>query len=59
MAIFSFSIIAICSIILVFIWDQSGKAEPGFFSSLIVLLFIFAIEFAISNEFNFYLVYLN
>lgn len=26
---------------------------------MIVLLFIFIIEFAISNEFNFYLVYLN
>ena len=59
MAIFSFSFIAFCSLVLVFIWDQSGKKEPGFFSSLMVLLFIFAIEFAISNEFNFYIVYLN
>ena len=59
MAIASFSIIAGCSLLLLFLWDQSGKQPGGRLTNILVLFFIFVIEFAISNEFNFYCVYLN
>jgi len=55
----SFTIIMICSIILVFIWDQNGSDDGDSTRKIVVLIFIFVIEMVVSNSFNFYAIYLN
>ena len=49
MAIASFSVIGLCSLFLLILWNQNGQGVPGLLQSLLVLFFIFVIEFAISN----------
>ena len=55
----SFSIIVICSLILIFVWDQNAAEETTFANKMNVLSFVFVIELTVSNAFNFYAVYLN
>jgi hypothetical protein len=55
----SFTIIMVCSIILVFIWDQSGSDDGDTGKKIVVLIFVFVIEMVVSNSFNFYAIYLN
>ena len=55
----SFSIIAICSLTLIFIWDQNQTDVTDIGSNLIVLFFVFFIELTVSNAFNIYAIYLN
>ena len=52
----SFGIIMICSIALIFIWDQNAKQVQN---GVIVLILLFFIELVVSNAFNFYAIYLN
>ena len=55
----SFSIIVVCSLILIFVWDQNPTEEISFSNKITVLAFVFVIELTVSNSFNFYAVYLN
>jgi len=55
----SFSIIAGCSIVLCFIWDQHETGVTNVGANIVVLAFVFVIELTVSNAFNFYAVYLN
>jgi hypothetical protein len=56
-----FGAVVVCSMALVFIWDQDKEEEEGvdLWGNVAVLAFIFVIEFAITAEFNCFLVYIN
>ena len=55
----SFGAIVVFAGTLVFIWDQDKDEVGDLGSNVLVLCFIFGIEFAITAEFNFFLVYIN
>ena len=55
----SFGIIMICSIVLIFTWNQDQKTTQNVGSSIGVLVVLFFIELVVSNAFNFYAIYLN
>lgn len=47
------------SFALIFLWDQDSSNVSDVGSNIIILLLVFVIGFAITNEFNFFVVYLN
>ena len=59
LGIITFSICAACSIALIFLWDQDQKETTDVNSNIIVLVFIFYLEFAITCEFDSFMVYIN
>lgn len=54
-----FSIILVSATTLAFIWDQDQQQVSDVSSNIIVLIFVFILEFAITVEFNFFIVYIN
>ena len=59
MTMASFTLILACSLALVFLWDQDQEEATDLVANLTVLVFIFVIQFAITNELNFFVVYIN
>lgn len=55
----SFGIILISALVLIFVWDQNKEKVSDIGSNVVVLFFVFLIEFAITNEFNFFVLYIN
>jgi hypothetical protein len=55
----SFAVIMLCSVVLIFIWDQDETEITDIRANIVVLLLVFFIELTVSNAFNFYAVYLN
>jgi MFS family permease len=49
----------LCSVLLIFLWDQGSEQAPDIGSSIGVLLLIFVFRFAISVEYTFFYVYFN
>ena len=52
-------IILVCSVILIFIWDQDETEVTDFGSNIFVLVLLFGMEMTISNSYTFYMIYLN
>lgn len=57
--IVSYVIILVCSVVLIFIWDQDETEITDIGSNVIVLILLFVIEMIVSNAFNFFAIYLN
>ena len=57
-ALISFSITLLASLILTFIWDQSQKTVSDTASKITVMFLIFVIEFSLTFEFDFFMLYL-
>ena len=55
----SYIIILVCSVVLIFIWDQDETEITDIGSNVIVLILLFVIEMIVSNAFNFFAIYLN
>lgn len=55
----SFTVIMVCAIVLIFIWDQGETHNNNIGSNIAVLIFMFFIVLTVSSAFNFYSVYLN
>lgn len=58
LAITSFSIVFVCSFILIFIWDQNNQSVTNVEANIFVLLLVFILEFAVTTEFNFFVIYI-
>lgn len=48
----------ICSIILIFLWDQNGK-QSNIVADIIILILIFIFQFAITLQYSIFYVYMN
>lgn len=55
----SFSVILGAAIALIFVWDQNQETVTDIKANILVLCLIFLVQLVITNEYNFFIVYVN